>query len=113
MFGAILQSNGKYTIVEVYPFHSKTFYIKNKLKELGGYWNSQTRRWEDIDVQFLKDIPGGVTKRMKIRIAPYSACNESVDRYAYCHEIQNNQVKQLNMADDYEWVNVEEIYGEG
>jgi len=114
MFGAIKQPNGKYAIVEIYPFRSKTFYVKDKLKVLGGRWNPESRWWEDIDETLLSQVPGGVTKRFKIRVAAHPEVSSiSRDRYCYQHDIQNNQIRELTMGDDHVWVDIEEIYGEG
>jgi len=117
MFGAIRQANGKYTITEVFErkrgrFQSKTFHIKDKLKMMGGRWNSQTKHWEDIDEVHLKDIPA--EKRLKVRVAPHSQVSSvAKDRFVYPSDIENNSVKELTMGDDHVWVPIEEIYDEG
>ncbi len=112
MFGAEKLSDGRYAITEVYPYRQKTFHIKEKLKSFGARWNPDNRRWENIDEKFLKDIPGGVTRLVKVRIAPWSCSDKPTDIYVHQSDIKNNQVSMLNMGDDHEWVNVEEIYGE-
>jgi hypothetical protein len=117
MFGAIRQPNGKYTIVEhsFGRFSPKTFHVKDKLKALGGVWNPQTKRWEDIDEVNLPSIPA--EKRLKVRLKYHPSVHLSPDsnrdRRVYPSDIKDNRVSELTMGDDHEWVEIEEIYGEG
>ncbi len=83
MFGAIKQSNGLYSIVECYPYLGKTFSIKKKLKDLGGSWSGENKRWENIKEEDLSKIPA--SKRIKVRIA--ANCHEP-EKDIFCLECE-------------------------
>ena len=89
MFGAIKQENGKYTIVECWPYVAKTWGIRNKLKELGGTWNPDKKCWENIKEEDLPQIKA--SKEVKIRIEKY--CHEEErDITGFEHEIKDGRV---------------------
>ena len=87
MFGAIKQQNNKYAIVECWPYTSKTWNIKDKLKNLGGKWNPEKKQWENINEEDLSKIPA--TKEIKVRIEAY--CHEEEhDTYRFEHEVNKD-----------------------
>ncbi len=111
MFGAIKISEDNYTIVECYPFRSKTYSIKDKLKSLGGAWNSKKKRWEGIKEKDLAAIPA--SKRIKIKIG--KTCHHPPqDIFCFEHRIKDGKIRvSCNMCDSYGiLVDVLENYGE-
>lgn len=111
MIGAIRQSNGKYTLIDI-SYDNKahsTYHYRKKIKEFGGIWNG--KNWTDFPEDKLKEI--GASKRLKIRTEEYPGITKPEDSYTFEYEIKDNKVKRLTWSDDREWVKIEEIYGEG
>lgn len=112
MLGVIKQLNGKYSIVDRYntPSYHTTYHWRHKLKEVGGKWNDEKRKWEDIDEKYLKELIA--FKLLKVRIKPYPGIDGESVVGVYEDEIRNNQVQVLDWGDSRVWVDIVEILGE-
>jgi hypothetical protein len=112
MLGAIKLPNGKYAIKDRYdtPRFGTTYHKRERLRAMGGKWNGETRHWEGIDEQFLKDLHA--YKLVKVKIKPYPGCDVESVISVYEDQIKNNQVQVLDWGDSRIWVDVVENLGE-